>query len=107
MYTISFDNVFCPEGEFDHDQIHGEGLWSWPDGSSYAGQAKHGVREGKGLYVSPMKVKHKHTYMYTRTCEHTTCIVVRIFEWTVCKLFAVILMLWYSIKRWSQQVSML
>lgn len=45
-------------GEFDHDLIHGEGLWSWPDGSSYAGQAKHGVREGKGLYVTAMKVNH-------------------------------------------------
>lgn len=43
-------------GEFDHDLIHGEGLWSWPDGSSYVGQAKHGVREGKGLYVTAMKV---------------------------------------------------
>lgn len=43
-------------GEFDHDLIHGEGLWSWPDGSSYAGQAKHGVREGRGLYVTAMKV---------------------------------------------------
>ena len=43
-------------GEFDHDLIHGEGLWSWPDGSSYAGQAKHGVREGKGLYVTAMEV---------------------------------------------------
>lgn len=52
--------AFCSSknaaGEFDHDLIHGEGLWSWPDGSSYAGQAKHGVREGKGLYVTEMKV---------------------------------------------------
>lgn len=36
--------------------IHGEGLWTWPDGSSYAGEAKHGLREGKGLYSSEMRV---------------------------------------------------
>ena len=36
--------------------IHGEGLWSWPDGSSYAGEAKHGLREGKGLFASEMRV---------------------------------------------------
>lgn len=43
-------------GEFDHDVIHGEGQWTWPDGSSYAGQSKHGYREGKGLYVTDMRV---------------------------------------------------
>lgn len=43
-------------GEFDHDMIHGEGLWVWPDGSSYAGRASHGRREGKGLYVTKMRV---------------------------------------------------
>lgn len=36
--------------------IHGEGVWNWPDGSSYAGEAKHGYREGKGLYVTHMRV---------------------------------------------------
>lgn len=60
-------------GEFDHDLIHGEGLWSWPDGSSYAGQTKHGVREGKGLYVTAMKVPiEKQTgRRYSSKNEHT------------------------------------
>lgn len=52
-------DILFPEGEFDHDLIHGEGLWSWPDGSSYAGQTKHGVREGKGFYVTAMRVSEK------------------------------------------------
>lgn len=51
-------------GEFDHDMIHGEGLWSWPDGSSFAGQAKHGRREGKGLFVTAMRVSLRPQELY-------------------------------------------
>lgn len=43
-------------GEFNHDVIHGEGVWHWTDGSMYAGQAKHGNREGRGLYITAMRV---------------------------------------------------
>lgn len=44
-------------------------MWKWPDGSTYAGQAKHGNREGKGLYVTKMRVSVSSIVSLIHECD--------------------------------------
>ena len=38
------------EGDVKHGTMHGEGVYLWPNGDSYAGDWREGKRHGKGVF---------------------------------------------------------
>ena len=41
------------EGKFKRNEITGTGKYVWPDGTSYIGEVKNGIRHGKGVFLNP------------------------------------------------------
>ena len=55
----SLNVVGSYEGEYKDGKYHGQGIFSYPDGSKYEGKWKHGIYHGKGKYTFSDGIKWK------------------------------------------------
>ena len=45
------ENLGIYVGEFENDEMHGNGSFSFPNGSEYIGEFENGLQHGQGLLV--------------------------------------------------------
>ena len=50
-------------GEFVEGKMHGEGTFTWPDGTSYEGQFSNGQMTGEGRCPNVLNIKPKENMM--------------------------------------------
>ena len=50
------------EGAFEHGEITGQGLRSWPNGNSYSGEFRLGEMDGQGVWIGKNGVRQMRCY---------------------------------------------